>query len=204
MGVSDPLKLEDIDRDPWSAAASVQLRSEEEAVFRPLEAGDAEALGDFFVGLSEATLALYAPHPFDRATAQELCGNIRNTETTRMIATVGEGGAERIIAYFILVWSALPGELTRYADVGIDLASREGCTLAPCVADAYQDQGVGSVLMAHVIPLARRLGFKSIVLFGGTREANVRAIHFYEKHGFRKVGEFIGESVNNYDMILDL
>ena len=204
MGVRDSLKLEDIDRNPGSAAASVRLRSGEEAVLRPLEASDAEALGDLFVSLSEATLALYAPHPFDRATAQELCRNIRNAETTRMIAAVGEGGAERIIAYFILVWSVMPGELRRYAELGIDLASREGCTLAPCVADAYQDQGVGSAVMAHVIPLARRLGFKSMILFGGTREENVRAIHFYEKHGFRKVGEFIEESVNNYDMIMDL
>ena len=83
------------------------------------------------------------------------------------------------------------------------------CTFAPVVADAYQSRGVGSALIPGVLDAARRLGFHHMVLSGGTRTANHRAIRFYTKAGFRKVGEFEtqgqnGTTIGNQDMILDL
>jgi ribosomal protein S18 acetylase RimI-like enzyme len=58
-------------------------------------------------------------------------------------------------------------------------------------------------MMQHVISVARGLGRKRILLSGGTQCRNVRAIHFYEKHGFVTVGEFVTE-VKNQDMVLEL
>ena len=53
--------------------------------------------------------------------------------------------------------------------------------------------------MAHLLPLLRRLA-----LVGGVRGDNPRAIHFYEKFGFEKVGEFQSRDVVSFDMIAEL
>ena len=64
---------------------------------------------------------------------------------------------------------------------------------------------MGSMLLAHLCSVARRLGVKRMVLMGGVKESNKRAIHFYRKRGFRTVGTFDWPAgFMNYDMILDL
>ena len=39
---------------------------------------------------------------------------------------------------------------------------------------------------------------------GGVRGVNSREIHFYEKFGFEKVGEFQSRDVVSFDMIAEL
>jgi ribosomal protein S18 acetylase RimI-like enzyme len=72
------------------------------------------------------------------------------------------------------------------------------------VSDEFQNRGLGSLMMKHVIAVARRLGRRRMILSGGTQATNARAIHFYQKHGFRKVGEFETPGMNNFDMVLEL
>ena len=96
-------------------------------------------------------------------------------------------------------------DVARYSQVGILLQSATDCTLAPSIADAYLNKGTGSIVMQHVLETARRLGKQRMVLMGGVQATNDRAKHFYEKHGFRWVGDFESPSgFNNHDMILDL
>ena len=114
-----------------------------------------------------------------------------------------------VAGYFILTLGTRDGEATRYRERDVELSPDTTCTFAPCVADAYQSQGVGSALIPGILDAARRLGFHHMVLSGGTRTANHRAIRFYEKAGFRKVGEFEtkdknGTPIGNQDMILEL
>lgn len=198
------ITLEDIARDPALITKPTKCASGEDVVLRPLAPDDAGMLGEYFLGLLQATRRLYAPHPFDQATADKLCAEIDNAETLRLIATTSGGGVERVVAYFIVFWTIREGEIDRYKKVDVALDPETGSTLAPSVADQYQSQGLGSLMMQHIIDVARRLGRKTMVLSGGAREENKRAIHFYEKHGFRKVGEFRGDEVNNYDMVLEL
>jgi len=57
-------------------------------------------------------------------------------------------------------------------------------------------KGVGEVLLNHCLETARARGFETLWL--GVWEKNRRAIRFYEKHGFRKVGQITfpyGETV---------
>jgi len=186
--------------DDPSASATVRLRSGEEILLRPLQGDDAAALGDYFLGLLEATRRLYSPHPFDRETAEKLCTEIDPNRALTMIATRNTG---EVIGYFIIAWGAREGEMKRYAGYGIALDLATTCSLAPSVADAYQNQGLGSLMMQHVASVVRRMGLERMILSGGTQCGNVRAIHFYEKHGFVKVGQF-GTEVANQDMVLDL
>ena len=61
-----------------------------------------------------------------------------------------------------------------------------------------------ALLIAHLLPLLRRLERRRLALVGGVRGDNPRAIHFYEKFGFAKVGEFQSRDVVSFDMIAEL
>ena len=201
MGIA--MQPEEIDPHPERITIRQPLPSGETVCLRPLTTRDGFILGEYFLGLSETTRALYAPHAFDQATADQICAAINSAEILRMLVTSEREGQERVIAYFILLFGVRDAERQRYQKLGITLDPSTDCLLAPSVADDYQNMGLGSVLMNHLQHVLRRCGRKRIVLWGGTLESNKRAIHFYRKSGFRKVGEFM-TGVNNYDMIVDL
>ena len=51
-----------------------------------------------------------------------------------------------------------------------------------CVSPDFQGQGIGSVLMAHLIELAKQLNSIDILL--EVRQSNHAALALYKKHGF--------------------
>ena len=189
-------------------AAAFVLRAEApwggEVLVRPLKAADRQILGAYFLGLSEATVAKYRPHKFDQETANALCDQIANDPAVRFLALVEQDGNEQVLAYFILLFDLIPSDKARYAEQrGMVLDPATDCQLAPSVADAYQDKGLGSIMLAHLMDVARRVGRKRMVLFGGVRQANKRAIRFYEKFGFRIIGEFLSKAPS-FDMYTEL
>ncbi len=188
---------------PAFMTASTRLSSGESIAMRPLEADDAARLGDYFRSLSAETRARYGPHPFDQETADVICARIATDDVLRIIATVTTDGGTRIIGYFLLKLGVWESDSKRYDALGIPLDPDTDCTLAPSVSDDYQNQGLGSILMRHVLQIALRIGRKRVVLWGGVQATNARAVHFYTKSGFRKVGEFFNDKPND-DMILDL
>ena len=192
--------------------ARLVLRSGERALLRPLRSTDAAALGAFFRGLSEQTVGLYGPHPFDQATADRLCTEAGGDRSrTRLLTTLeppaaGPGAprdALRVVAYFILGFAMHSRDAERYRQRGMPLDDQTDVSLAPVVADAYQSTGVGSLVMEQLLPWLRQHGRRRLVLLGGVRQHNAQAIRFYEKWGMRRVGEFV-TSAPNYDMIVDL
>jgi GNAT superfamily N-acetyltransferase len=200
-----PLTPAGIRAEPACATTLHPLPTGETLIFRPLAASDAAALGRYFLGLSEETRRRYAPHPFDQATADQLCATADPADTLRMVGVLGGGPGAPIIAYLILVPGVDAAECGRYAAVGITLDEATDCTLAPSVADAWQSRGLGSRLLPELLRIARRLGKTRMVLMGGVQATNARAVHFYEKHGFRFVAPFEEPPGRiNHDMILDL
>lgn len=199
-----PITPTDITQDPMLVSVGVALSTGESVVLRPLAPNDANVLGVYFLSLSNETKRRYGPHPFDQATADRLCAENDYAHTIRMLATTSDGD-ERVIAYFILVLGVGENDASRYAKLGMMLNTATDCTLAPSVADDYQDKGLGSVMMRHVLVTARKLSKQRMVLMGGVQATNARAKHFYEKHGFKWMGDFEEPAGrNNHDMILDL
>ena len=188
---------------PAVRSTQCSLRSGEQLTIRLLQPGDAARLGAYLHGLSAETRARYGPHAFDQATVDAICSTLNPAALLRMVGTVAQGNEERIISYALLKLGVLDEDRRRYEALAILLSQDTDCTLAPSVADAYQDQGVGSLMMGHLLRVARELGRKRVVLWLGVQATNERAIHFYTKWGFAKVGEFMTDR-NNFDMIRDL
>lgn len=202
------ISFADIQADPMTIAGQIKAVDGTQVVFRPITAADAAILGRYFCGLSQDTISRYGPHPFDQSTADKLCAEINYAETIRMIAVEGKGASAQVIAYFIFQPNIPAGELERYAKAGISLDAVKGCLIAPSVADAYQNRGLGTPLMWHMFVVARRLGFAKMVLMGGVYLTNERAVHFYRKNGFRDIGVTFENPPDSgrisYDMHVDL
>jgi len=191
----------DITANPQCIATRLALPSGVAVTLRPLMPQDAQLLGDYFQQLSAETRQRFGPHPLDRSTADQLCATLNYAEVLRLIAVA----ADQAIAYFILQLSVTDHERRRYTERGLQLDPAADCTCAPSVADAYQNQGVGSLVMPLLVDVARQLGRRWMVLLGGTQASNQRALQFYRKHGFQTVGTFeYPAGVFNEDMRLEL
>ncbi len=199
------LTFDELHANPHLAAAEFRLRSGETGLIRPLAASDGQRLGGYFTSLSAETRRRFGPHGLDQQTADDLCADIDVSQVLRMVAVLRGPSAEDVIAYFILMFGVTRWERERYAGQGITLEDARDCTLAPSVADAYQNVGLGGIVFSHVAAIARRLGRARMVLLGGTQVTNARAVHFYVKQGFRTIGAFeYPDGVGNYDMLLEL
>ncbi len=186
--------------------AQIALRDGRNAWVRPLQVTDAEALGRLFVSLTPATTRFYGPHPFDRATAQRLCAELeQDAETLRCVALLPAAGAQaEIIGYMILTRHIHPDDQARHHHA-LDLA--HCAALAPCIADAYQNQGIGVQMARHVLRWGREMGLRQVILMGGVQARNARARHVYAILGFREVGAFWTHGavgLLNYSMVLNL
>ena len=197
------LTPEAITRDPDCITRDITLRSGERALVRALRHDDAALLGRYFASLSDFTRSRFAPHPFTIEAARKLCSEIDYEQVIRVVAVTDSEDRPEIIAYFILRLGFNEGDGKRYKERGMPLDSATDCAIAPSVTDSRQNCGLGAVGMEYVLSLARRLGRKRVALIGGTRVSNSRAIHLYEKFGFRKVGTF-GDDIESCDMILNL
>lgn len=171
-------------------------------LFRELNNADAVKLGSFFELLSEETKSKFGPHPLTKENADLLCHHIGSDNISRFIIS----NALEIIGYFILDFNPFKNEASRYQKFGIELDSNFDPVFAPCIADRYQNQGVGSQAMIFILNYARSRKLRSIVLMGGTQESNMVARSFYKKFGFKEYSKFFTEhnGLENIDMMLNL
>ena len=171
-------------------------------VFRELCTTDTILLGSFFNLLSESTRSRFGPHPLTSEQAAIICAGIGKDNIKRFVVT----GSSEIIGYFILDFNPFENELERYKKYGVNIDSRVDPVFAPCIADNYQNQGIATKAMKFILEYAMEKKLKSIVLMGGTQQANMLAKSFYKKLGFEEYGEFYTahNDLNNIDMKLNL
>jgi GNAT superfamily N-acetyltransferase len=197
--------LAQIADNPERITRSFSPRDGTALLLRPLGQEDEALLWDYFTRFGEQSRSVYRPHEFTREDAQEVCRSVGKDAKLYLLAVEREEEQERIVAYFILHFAVSPDEEERYRAAGISLDTAKTCRLAPSVADAYQDRGVGSAMMPHVREIARECGCDRMILWGGVLAHNLRARHFYAKAGFREVGLFnAGKPTESYDMMLEL
>ncbi|MGB1288070.1 MAG: GNAT family N-acetyltransferase [Aggregatilineales bacterium] len=171
-------------------------------VFRPLVYTDVAALTAFFEAFSDEMRHFTGYKRDALKTAQAHCDAIARYDKLRFVL---ETDAKQIVGLLEFSFALPGGDRERYDRNGIILDSETDCRFGPVLADDYQDKGVGSQVMPVIKDIARKFGKSRIILWGGVLVENVRAIHFYEKHGFQHVGKFINQTGDDsLDMILDL
>jgi len=195
------ITLKKIARDPLLIASAHFLENGERVFFRPLVNSDARAFGKFLESLQENTRARFGPHPLITVEAKNICDSLNYSEMIRMILI---NMNQEIIGYMILSFLLRESQVLRYQDYKIPVTQRRDACIAPVVADRYQNKGVGSILLKETIRIAKSFGAKHLILWQGVQTTNSRAIHYYEKFGFKKNAEFDRYGTHNVDMALDL
>lgn len=175
----------------------VQIRNE---VFelRRLDKSDLEKLNEYLQSLSFETRRRFGPHPFERDSVEHFYND--NTNQAYLAVHTVSGA---IAAYCIVKAGLIEYDIERFRSYGIIPEALADYTLAPSVADAWQSCGLGSFVLQFILDDLKHTGAKRLFLWGGVQAGNQRAVNYYQKFGFRFLGQFFHE-VDNFDMVLDL
>jgi len=199
------LTLAEVARNPADFATPLRMATGEQIFLRPLLPRDVEMLARFLLGLSAESRRLSTFSSYDRATAQELCEAIARYDKLRLAAVEMDGAEESIVGLMEFSFDLTSGDIDRYTKVNFPLDPKTDCRFGPTLADGWQNRGLGSRLLPPLWEIARRFGRSRVILWGGVLADNSRAIRFYEKNGFRHVGNFVnGDGQECCDMIIVL
>lgn len=177
----------------------IVLKNNRQILLKRVDHNDFDRLNTYFQELSSDTLKRYGPHQFDLQSITELY--INSDMNMGYIAINIE--TSEIIAYSIIRIGFLEHDSSRLRSYGLMLNHNSDCTFAPSVSDTCQSLGIGNHLFQFMLSDLKVNNFKRIILWGGVQSDNEKAINFYFKNGFRKIGEFEYHGLN-YDMILEI
>ncbi|MBH5333655.1 GNAT family N-acetyltransferase [Streptomyces pactum] len=196
------LTLTEIAANPHRLTRRLSPGGGPDVIVRPLTHVDAGPLAEFLGALSPASRRFSTFDGYDLATAQELCDAIARHDKLRLVLQEVPSG--RIVGLLEFGLALTASDTARYRDAGIRLSEATDCRFGPTLADDHQGRGVGTLVFPLVTETARLLGRRRIILWGGVRADNPRAIRYYEKNGFRRVGSFTeADGSLSLDMMLD-
>jgi putative acetyltransferase len=140
--------------------------------FRPEKSSDTEMLWAMFSTLSEASLSNLVP-PFTRERIEGWTSNIDYNEVLAIVAVIDKKSMQRIVGSASLRFNSQ--EVFKHkAELGIT------------VHDNYQNLGIGTALLNHLLAIARMKKLKKVWLMVNTE--NDKAIQLYKKAGFEIEG----------------
>ena len=169
-------------------------------LFRPFEINDIDNLTEYLNYLSPESKKRFSPHPFTKEAIAEL---FYNASKYKLFIAIDLENTY-IAAYLIVKIGWLDFEQPRLSSYKLKHNAVNCCTIAPSVADSWQDKGLGSNMFYYLkSELYSACKITRFFLWGGVKCSNIKAVNFYKKHGFRTIGEFEHEG-HNYDMMLDL
>jgi ribosomal protein S18 acetylase RimI-like enzyme len=159
---------------------------------------DIPELVDYLQQLSADTKQRFGPHPFDTDSVYKTIEN-----TTDYRGFIARDSKHQIIAYSIVKLGYLEHDKPRLETYGLQLNHAFDATYAPSVADFWQGKGVGRAMLEYIIESRVLKRYGRLILWGGVQVTNHRAVAFYNRNGFIKLGEFEYFGMN-YDMYLPL
>jgi len=202
MTNKDKINLKKFSQNPENYSWELQTSLGEKIALRPLLDSDIEKLTNFLQNLSTETRRLSTFDSYDRVNATELCNAINKYDKLRFVL---ESQSNEIIGLIEFTLDNPQNVIDTYTNYGQTLDTEHTCRFGPTLSDKYQGQGLGGLIFPYVVKIAKLLDKKHIILYGGVLADNIRAIKYYEKHGFKIVGRYNDENGNEtVDMILDI
>jgi len=160
---------------------------------------DIDRLCDYLQRLGAGTKSRFGPHGFDKPAVIDFYQ--QPNDHLGYIAV--DNLTKEIIAYAVLKIGYLQHDRSRLESYGLSLNQQTDCTYAPSVADEWQSLGIGNALFRYLLSDLKSKGIKRIILWGGVQRDNEKAIRFYLKNGFKRLGRFEYNGWNE-DMMLDI
>ncbi len=180
------LTLDAVAKNPIQYSSVLENINGEKFILRPLDSRDEEMLVNLIENLSSKTKKFYSYDEPAGQIAKEHCEAINKYDKLRFVIE----DQKEIIGLFEFSFGIPQGDIDRFAGYGIKLSEETDCRIAPLLRDEYQSQGIGSLVMPLLVDLAKQFDRSRIILWGGVFQDNPQAIRFYEKNGFKKLGQF--------------
>ena len=177
----------------------IASKDNRQVYLRKLKSKDFDKLFIYLQHLSEDTKKRFGPHLFDRRSIIDVYSN--TYVYSGYIAI--DIASEEIIAYAIIKIGYLEHDALRLQSYGVMLSNKTDCVFAPSVADAWQGYGVGNSLFQFILYDLKATDVKRVILWGGVQTDNEKAVNYYQRNGFKIVGQFYYNG-GNYDMVLDV
>lgn len=174
------------------------IPSHENIILRELVSSDFDVLLYYLYNLSAETKSRFGPHSFDADAAIQF---YNSNDVTGFVAT--DTNSDFIIAYSIIKEGILHHDRNRLLAYQYPNIENDCCTYAPSVADNWQGKGIGKLMFDHILKHCRQKLTRRIILWGGVQATNEKALRFYKKLGFVKLGQFEYNGLNQ-DMLLEI
>lgn len=157
-------------------------RNGTKVVFRPEQPNDTNMLWSMFSTLSEKSMSNLLP-PFTKDRVEGWTEKIDYDEVLAIVAVIEDTkDGKRVVGSGSLKFSQHKA-LRHKAELGIT------------VHDSYQNMGIGTALLNHLLKIARGKRLKKVYLHVATK--NDKAIRLYKKAGFVIEGKLCKESFVN-------
>jgi len=167
-------------------------------ILRLFRITDKEQLELFFEQASDKMKKTFSHRLF----SYEIEDIIRDGEENKLrrVIVLNDKG---IVGYCVIVLGLRKWERERYCE---KFDENKVCTIAPCIKDEFQNIGVGTEMIKYVFNIVKFYNKSVILLWGGVALKNKRAIHFYEKMGFKINKKWIHPiaRVMSYDMYMEI
>ena len=145
--------------------------------FRPKQSSDTEMLWKMFSTMSDKSLSNLVP-PFTRERIESWTHNINYDEVLTIVAVTEEKNEQRIVGSASLKFN--PQE-----------TSKHKAEFSITVHDDYQNMGLGTTMLKHMLNIARIKKLRKVWLLVSTD--NDGAVHVYKKAGFEIEGKLCKE-----------
>lgn len=149
--------------------------------FRPCQSDDTEMLWEMFSTLSKNSISNLIP-PFTRKRIENWTSKIDYEKVLVIVAVIEKENKKQIIADASLMFNS-------------NEDSKHKAQLGIAVHDKYQNKGIGTALLKHLLNIAKMKKLKKIWLEVVTN--NNIAIHIYKKVGFQIEGKLVKERIIN-------
>jgi len=177
---------------------TVFTKQNKPVIIRKLLANDLELLLTYLYHLSPATVRRFQPHPYHK---EDVMNFHHHDDHEAWIAV--DPSCDQIIAYAVVKKGCLQQDFPRLQQYGVTIFHDDCYTIAPSVTDEWQSTGVGQLLFNYILAEMKNRKVKQLILWGGVQTDNFKAVSFYQKNGFRSLGHFQYNGLNE-DMILPL